>query len=270
MTDSLDRRRFLAAALATAAGGPLLLAQDDRGLQPGERRVDPLKLPLDRQGVWTLHFRYKPPRIVTLKGFDKAGKPADQLVWYMWYQVYNREGEPVYFLPEFELVTKDLNTAHLDEPQPYVFDQIKKLEDATVTAADPAGVQNILSSVEISKRPIPPSKRDAFPRLVTGVAVWTDMTDKAPKTNRFSVYVTGLSNGVALEQTKPVPPDNKPVELIKKKTLRLDFVRPTDDRRPEVNDIRPDDATGPSETWVYRTAAELKPKAAAAPKKPVE
>lgn len=267
MADSLDRRRFLAVALAVTASGSAVLAQDDRGLQKGERRVDPVKLPLDRDGVWTLNFRYKPPRIVTLKGFDKTGKPADQLVWYMWFQVYNRSGEPISFIPEFELVTKDLNTNHLDEPQPYIVDQIRKIEDTTIGPDNPAGVQNLMSTIEISKRPVPPSKPDAFPKLVTGLAVWTDMTDQAPKTNRFSVYVTGLSNGVALEQSRPVPPANKPVDLIKKKTLRLDFVRPTDDRRPEVADIRPDDTAGPSETWIYRTAAELKPKGVAMPKK---
>ena len=102
------RRAFgaiLATALSGAIGGPLS-AQD----QPGERKVEPQKLPLDRNDVWTLHFRYKPPRIMTVEGFDAKGNPAKQIVWYMWYQVYNRSGEPVTFVPEFELVTKDLNT----------------------------------------------------------------------------------------------------------------------------------------------------------------
>ncbi|MBX9581539.1 MAG: hypothetical protein K2X87_14660, partial [Gemmataceae bacterium] len=193
-----------------------------------------------------------------VRGFDKDGNPADQQVWYMWFQVYNRYGEPVYCQPEFELVTRDLNTAHVDEPQPFIVGQLRKLEDPTVGPGAPNGVQNLLSTIEMSKRPIPPSKPDAFPRLVSGLAVWTDMGQKAPRTNRFSVYVTGLSNGQATE-----PTGAGGVTLIKKKALRLDFVRPTDDRRPEVADIRPDDANGPSETWVYRTATQLKPKAGA-------
>lgn len=269
MTAKLIRRAFGTAAVlgvfAAVVGVPELPAQDGSGLQPGERKVDPVKLPLDKPDVWTLYFRYKPPRIKEVDGFDAKGNPAKQTVWYMWYQVYNRSGEPVYFIPEFELVTKDLNTTHLDEPQPYIFDQLKKFEDQTISAKDPDGILKLKNTIEISRRPIPPSKPDAFPVLVSGLAVWTDMAEKAPKTNRFSVYVSGLSNGVAAEQTKPVPPNGEVTTLIKKKTLRIDFIRPTDDRRQRITDIRPDDATGPAETWVYRTATTLKPKTAPKP-----
>lgn len=253
----------LAAALVSTPAR----AQDDRGRQPGERRVDPVDLPLDKPGVWTLHFRYKPPRIKEVDGFDAKGNPAKQTVWYMWYQVYNRSGEPVYFIPEFELVTKDRNTSHLDEPQPYIFEQIRKFEDRTITPENPRGLLDLKTTIEISRRPVPQSLPDAFPRMVSGLAIWTDMAEKAPKTNSFSVYVAGLSNGVATEQTKPVPPNNAVVTLIKKKTLRLDFIRPTDDNRQQITDIRPDDANGPSETWVYRTSTTLKPKGPA-PKPP--
>ncbi len=108
-------RRAFDAIFATILGGAIAapglpLAAQDVGKQPGERKVEPQKLPLDRNDVWTLHFRYKPPRIMTVDGFDAKGNPAKQIVWYMWYQVYNRSGEPVTFIPEFELVTKDLNT----------------------------------------------------------------------------------------------------------------------------------------------------------------
>lgn len=260
MFHRLGRPAYLGAALLLAAG-PALVAQDDRGLERGVRRVDPAALPLDKPGDWTLHFRYKPPRIATVRGFDKDGNPADQQVWYMWFQVYNRNGEPVACQPEFELVTRDLNTVHLDEPQPLIVDQLKKIEDRTISPARPNGVDNLQSTIDISRRPIPPSLPDAFPRLVSGLAVWPDMTAKAPGTNRFSVYVTGLSNGVAAQPSGPGGP-----VLVKKKALRLDFIRPTDDRKPEAHDIRPDDANGPSETWVYRTATELKKSAPAAPK----
>lgn len=257
-----------AAVLALAAGTTPGTAQDDRGLQPGERKVDPVDLPLDKSGVWTLHFRYKPPRIKTVDGFDKDGNPAKQTVWYMWYQVYNRSGEPVYFIPEFVLHTRDKGQSFLDEPQPYIFEQIKKFEDGTITKDLPQGKLNLLSTIAISRRPIPPSLPDAYPRLVSGLAIWTDVAEKAPKTNSFSIYVGGLSNGVAAEQTKPVPPDNQPVTLIKKKTLRLDFLRPTDDARPQITDIRPDTSNGPSETWVYRTSTKLDAKTPAKPPEP--
>ena len=267
MTHRPDRRRFLAAALAGAAA-PSVLAQEARGLQPGERAVDPADLPLDRAGVWTLHFRYKPPRIMQVDGFDGRGNPARQTVWYLWYQVYNRWGEPVYFTPEFELVTRNPPTTHLDEPQPYIFDQIKRFEDRFVSAERPNGEYNLMSSIQISRRPIPPSLPDALPRVVSGLAIWTNMAERAPRAAQFSIYVTGLSNGVATEQSRPLPQNNEVITLIKRKTLQLNFIRPTDDNRPEPTDIRPDTANGPAETWVYRATTRLQPKGPA--KEPVE
>ena len=67
-------------------------------------------------------------------GFDARGNPARQVAWYLWYQVYNRSGEPVYCTPEFELVTRNPPGSYLDEPQPYIFDQIRRFEvEAQVT-----------------------------------------------------------------------------------------------------------------------------------------
>jgi hypothetical protein len=255
MFEKLNRRRFLGAALLTVAGGPVLLAQNS-----AERKVDPLDLPLDKPGVWTLHFRYKPPRIDTFMALDAKGNKVKKTVWYMWFQVYNaptkfklpngetelRAADPVTFLPEFELVTKDLNTTHLDDPEPFVVDQIKKKEDET-------GVLNLQTSISISKRPVPPSMPDAIPKMVSGVAVWTDMAERAPRTNRFSVYISGLSNGLAAEQ---LPSGEL---LIRRKTLQINFIRPTDDARPEITDIKPDDATGPAEKWIYRTSSKVTP-----------
>jgi hypothetical protein len=255
----LDRRAFLGAVAVsvTGVGGPsVLLAQPS----VGEKKVDPIDLPLDKPGVWTLHFRYKPPRIVELDGIGKDGKPEKKIVWYMWYQVYNapredRTPEPVTFLPEFELVTKDLNTTHLDEPQPHIVEQLRKIEDRE-------GVLNLQTTISISKRPIPPSKPDAIPRMVSGLAIWTDMAEKAPKTNKFSVYIVGLSNGLATEELRTGE------KIIKRKTLQINFVRPTDDNRPQITDIRPDDSSGPAEAWIYRTTSVAKAITVPMPKLP--
>ncbi len=243
----LDRRTFLGAVVASAVGGPAF-AQPNTA----EKKIEPMDLPLDKPGVWTLNFRYKSPRIVTLDGFGKDGKPQKQVVWYMWYQVYNlpqenRAAEPVTFLPEFELVTKDLNTTHLDEPQPYIVSQLNKIENPQ----DHPRLR-LQTSIEIAKRPIPPSKPDAIPLVVTGVVVWTDMAEKAPKTNKFSVYIAGLSNGQATEELRTGE------KLIKRKTLQINFIRPTDDNKPQVTDIRPDDSNGPAEQWIYRTTSVAK------------
>ncbi|HEY1190608.1 MAG TPA: hypothetical protein VGE74_23445 [Gemmata sp.] len=258
----LDRRAFLGAVAATAVGGPLARAQN-----LGEKKVAPIDLPLDNADVWTLHFRYKPIRIAQVDGFDKEGRRAKQMVWYMWYQVYNlpregRAGEPVTFLPEFELVTRDLNTTHLDEPQPFIFDQLRKREDTTVSEKYPEGILDLKNTITISKRPIPVTKPDAIPRVVSGLAIWTDMAEVAPKTNKFSVYISGLSNGLAKEELRTGE------LLIKRKTLQINFVRPTDDNKPVVTDIRPDDTNGPAEQWVYRTTSVAKSIGGAGPKVP--
>ncbi len=244
LTCSVRRMALAAFALALTAS-PLALAQNR-----AEKKVEPVALPLDRADVWTLHFRYKPPRIVTLDGLDSTGRPARKVVWYMWYQVYNLSGEPQTFLPKFELVTKDLLTTHLDQPEPYLTEQLNRIENPENHPS-----LELRTSIGISKRPIPPTLPDAIPRVVTGVAIWTDMAEKAPKTNKFSVYVTGLSNGVAVEET---PTGEK---LIKRKTLQINFLRPTDDNRPQITDIVPDDLNGPAERWIYRTVSSVEQKA---------
>ena len=137
----------MAGQIRGSATGVLLDGGAGRGERPGlvlaqggtERKIDPLALPLDKPDVWTLHFRYKPPRIIEVDALDKDGKKVKKTVWYMWYQVYNLSGEPQTCLPEFELVTKDLNTTHLDEPQPFIFEQIKSEEDRTITPEKPNG-----------------------------------------------------------------------------------------------------------------------------------
>jgi hypothetical protein len=246
----MSRRAFLGTVAVTALGAPAFTF----GQSTVEKRIDPLALPLDKPDTWTLHFRYKPPRIRKVNALDRDGRPTEKNVWYMWFQVANLSGEPQTFLPEFELVTKDLNTNHLDEPQPYIFDQLKRYEDTTISKDLPNGIQNIQTTIGISKSPIPPSKPDALLRWVSGIAIWTDLTEKAPKTNKFSVYITGLSNGLAVEETATGE------RLIKRKTLQINFLRPTDDSKPQNSDIVPDDINAPAEKWIYRTVSSLKAK----------
>jgi hypothetical protein len=246
MTAYPSRRWFLGAAAACLVGGA---APAQQGGDP-YRTVAPYELPLDKPGVYTLHFRYAPPRIITV---DIPGKGKKQ-VWYMFYQVFNRTDLPQSFIPEFELVTKDLNTRHLDEPQPVVVEAIKKIED-------PTGALNLLTSNTIALKEIPVTKPDSVPRYVSGVAVWTDVPERAARTNRFSVYVFGLSNGVATVETADGG------MMVKRKALRLDFFKPTDEVNPRAGDIRIEDNQGlGGEKWDYVATTKRKP--TAAPAKP--
>ncbi|MCS7020397.1 MAG: hypothetical protein NZ703_02570 [Gemmataceae bacterium] len=248
-TDRIHRRQFLYSVLGSSLPLGGLLGNTSRLSAQilNERKVDPTELPLDKPGIWTLHFRYKPIRIANLDIFEPGGRLTQATVWYLWYQVYNMSGEPQFFLPEFELVTRDLNTAHLDEIHPYLVEQINRIENPT---GEPR--LKVHSSIDISKRPIPPSKPDAVPITVSGVAVWTNIHRQAAGTNRFSVFVTGLSNGLAVEESASGE------RIIKRKTLQINFVRPTDDKRQRTGDIIPDEAAGPAERWIYRSATVIR------------
>ena len=206
------------------------------------RRVDPVALPLDKPGVWTMNFAYTPPRIVTVTDTDGRRRQA----WYMVYQVWNRTDTPQLITPMFELVTKDGKLQNfLDEPRPFVTEAIRKIED-------PTGALGLKTSIEISAKKIPVTRPDSVPRAVYGVAVWMDAPQLAAASNHFSVYVTGLSNGLA------VATNDAGQERISRKTLRIDLIRPTDNTRPEQDDFRPHDNNGlGAEKWDYRVMPGL-------------
>lgn len=178
---------------------------------------------LDKDTVWTLDFRFKEPRIV------KAYVPGrgTRLCWYLWYQVVNRTAEPHTLIPSFEIVTLDFPGAFSDEPLFTVQQAIQQIED-------PTGYQNIQNSWSISAKPIPPTKaEDTYPRATTGVAIW-DASSGDPKnddptfkqlseTTRFSIFVSGLSNGWVLVDPDPVGADTRPI--VRRKTLQLNFRR---------------------------------------------
>lgn len=212
--------------------------------QFNERSVEPELNVYDKGDVWTLNFRFKDPRIITA---DVPGR-GKKIIWYMWYQVINKTGEPRVFIPDFELVTTDKNTVHADEVLPSVEDAIRRIEDPTRRL-------NMMNSVTISKTPIPVSKADASPVAVTGVAIWADVFDRAPDTNTFSIFVSGLSNGWTED-------DNK---VIRRKTLQLNFKKLSDARNQESDTIQFLD----NPAWIYRATSTklLIKKAIPAPKK---
>jgi hypothetical protein len=199
--------------------------------------------------VWSLDFRFKDPRLIKV---NVPGR-GTRICWYLWYQVVNRTKEPRTFIPEFELVTLDTPGAYLDEILPYVQDQIKKVED-------PTGYQDIKNSVTIAAQPIPVSRPagEAFPRVVTGVAIWdgssADPDKRDPKrrelsdTTRFSIFVTGLSNGQVL--VDGVSGSRAEAPVIRRKTLQLNFKRVGDRFSLDSREIQ---FVAPAE-WLYRAS----------------
>jgi len=250
----LTRRSFLVSGVGALAAPSVLWAQT-----PGfnEREIIPQLTANDKEDIWTLHFKFMDPRIIV----ERIPGRGTKIVWYMRYQVYNLDPrqEPVRFVPDIELVTLDRHTRHPDEILPSVEETIKKRED-------PTGKFSIKNSVTISAEDIPVSKKDSYPRAVTGIAIWTGVDDPIPgakeqpaKTNKFSIFIAGLSNGYTEER----PEDRPGVRIIKRKTLQLDFERLGSGETTEPSGIR---WTG-SATWMYRASTEPLKLAAAEPEK---
>ncbi|MEZ6142182.1 MAG: hypothetical protein R3B84_16600 [Zavarzinella sp.] len=233
------------AILTILAGAGSVRAQSD---STEEYNVNPERGTADREDVWTLNFRFYDPRIIV----ERVPGRGTKIVWYMLYSVYNTDPKKDVhtFVPDIELVTLDRHTRHADEIMPSLQTAIQKRED-------PTGRLNIHNSVTVMEKPIPLSKEDAFPRVVNGVAIWTDVDPapsekaKQPRTNKFSIFIAGLSNGYTDSERDPTT--NKPI--IKRKTLQLDFERLGDGERIDPSGIR---WTG-KYTWIYRETTPVDP-----------
>lgn len=211
-----------------------------------EREVKSQSTPLDKAEVWSLDFRFKDPRIIKVN----SGQ-GTRIYWYLWYQVVNRTSEPRRFVPYFELVTLDHPAVFPDSHFPRVEEAVKKVED-------PTSYQDIKNSVTISADPIPVSKAEAFPRAVTGVAIWEGTYGGDPKkrdpdakdlneTTRFSIFVRGLSNGFVIVDS--LAPGQPPITRYK--TLQLNFRRSGDRFSVDSRDI----TFAPPAEWIYRAGS---------------
>jgi len=228
MTGTAGRRRFgvyLAGLVSAACLTGLALAA-----RPNEREVKPEPNVQDTDRVWVLDFKFKDPRLIKV---DVPGR-GQKMCWYLWYQVTNNTGEPRTFIPDFELVTHDRKTIHRDQVLPAVEEAIRRLEDRY-------GYSKIKNSVTIAAEPIPPTRSNADPRPVTGVAIWDDVN---PDSTYYSIFVAGLSNGWSV--TDPIPPDTRPV--VRRKTLQLNFRRLGDRYEQRSEEIR---FQSPAQ-WIYR------------------
>ncbi len=208
---------------------PCSFAQAPRPFNEHEVRVQ--SNVQDKGDIWVLDFRFKDPRLITV---DIPGR-GRKLCWYMWYQIINNTGQAHTPTLDFELVTLDKPGVHQDEVLPKVQEAIKKIED-------PTGALDIKNTVTI-RQPLSPSKKDALPHAVTGVAIWDDTAKEQNlrDTTRFSIFVSGLSNGWSVD-------DNGKV---RRKTLQLNFRRLGDRYYQDSKEIR---FVEPPE-WVYRAVS---------------
>jgi hypothetical protein len=217
------------------------LVEQSQAVNPNERTVKPepnvqdpddIKSPTSK--VWVLDFKFKDPRLIKV---DVPGR-GQKVCWYLWYQVINNTPQPHTFIPDFELVTHDRNTVHHDQILPKVQDAIRQVED-------PSDYLKIKNSVTMTATPIPPSRKDADPRAVTGVAIWDDVD---PDANYYSIFVSGLSNGWSLADD-PEKPGVK--SIVRRKTLQLNFKRRGDRYLQKSEEIQ----FVPPAQWIYRGSA---------------
>jgi hypothetical protein len=188
--------------------------------------VNAARVPRDKDGIWVLDFAFKPRRIKTV---EIPGKGRRQ-IHYLYYKVTNRTGEPRMFVPDFVMVNEEGKNFH-DNVIPQAVPVIQAREDATIPLL---GAVNIMGM-------IPPSTKPDVDDAVYGVATW-DKWD--PKSDRFSIYVRGLSDGY-----KEIPDaDLKKPPVVKYKTLRIDFIRRGDHHDLNEKEIYLND---PPYEWVY-------------------
>jgi hypothetical protein len=188
--------------------------------------VDASLLPRDKSGIWVLDFHFKPIRIKTV---EIPGKGRRQ-VHYLYYRVVNRTGKPHPFVPQFFMVNEE-GKKFEDDVIPEAVPLIQAREDATIPLLGAVNSMGI----------IPPSTKRDVDDAVYGVAVWERWD---PKSDRFGIYVRGLSDGY-----KEVPAssaDGKPT--IKYKTLRIDFIRRGDEFNLSEKEIQ---LNNPPYEWVY-------------------
>jgi hypothetical protein len=197
-----------------------------------------------KHDVWGLEFTFKPIHFLRVPGPD--GK--ERLIWYMIYHVKNGPlkrmvddpgsddptqmvpelvAEPFLFIPHFELESYDVKQTYPEKLMPAIIPLIRDREDKN---------RPLLSTAEISGE-IPPSTPDAD-RSKWGVVTWEGVD---PRTDRFSIYVYGLTNAYRWDDPagafqKGDPPAKG--RIYQTQVLKLNFWRPGDALDQQEDEIR--------------------------------
>jgi hypothetical protein len=135
--------------------------------------------------------------------------------------VVNRTGKPRAFAPQFIMVN-EVGQKFEDEVIPEAIPLIQLREEPTIPLR---GAADIIGTIA-------PSTERNVDDAVFGVACWENWD---PKSERFSIYVRGLSDGRV-----EVPAAGGAKPAAKAKALRIDFVRQGDNQLAD-----------PPYEWVY-------------------
>lgn len=208
-----------------------------------------------RRDVYHLEFKFKPLRRILVDIPQESGKMQRKPIWYLLYSVTNAgkilhpvtepDGSfkveeiqgPIHFAPEFLLYSPEFQKTYPDRVIPAALGPIRSREDAS---------REFLSTVEMV--------RDIAPgETVWGVAMWEDLD---PRIDRFSIFVTGLTNAYQWADKPGAFQPGSPIgtgRVRTRKTLQLNFWWPGDERTRGEEQIRygrPGEEVDYS--WVYR------------------
>jgi hypothetical protein len=202
-----------------------------------------------RHTVWCLEFSFKPLRMIWVDIPQSNGTMQRSQVWYLVYRVSNRGGhlrperqangtytsqqvddvgEPIYFVPRFELYSHEYKTCYPDELMPVAVDAIRQREDPN---------RQLLNSAEISQESMGVST-DVEDRSLWGVATWNGTSTVDPRIDFFSIYVQGLSNAYQWDDVPNALPSDGAATRLRFKTLQLNFWKPGDELDPQEEEIR--------------------------------
>ncbi len=203
--------------------------------------------------LWMMEVHFKPMRQVIVELTDpQTGKKKPQYVWYIAYRAINRKLAnrsianapvneidapviPPQFIPVFTLKTSDT-----DEPKIYQ-DQVLPEAVAAINQREKSSYKTSVSVVSDLPEATEPGSPNQ--KVLQGIATWTNID---PKADRYTVYLTGFSNGF-----RKVPgPDGE--EVVQWKTIQMKYWRPGDElnqREPEIR-IETDAANQPM--WIFR------------------
>jgi hypothetical protein len=207
-----------------------------------------------RRDIWSLEFRFKVVRIADVDIPQPSGLMQRKPIWYLVYSVTNRgkawrpnkknDGtyelqqvdEPVNFAPQFLLESVNTKKWYPDRVIPIAIPTIMEREDPN---------RRLYSTAEIA-RELKPGE------AAWGVATWEDID---PRTNRFSIFVSGLTNAYEWSDAPGRYKKGDPVgtgRQLTRKTLKLNFRRAGDELDVRESQIRYGLPEEVDYEWVYR------------------
>ena len=207
-----------------------------------------------RRDIWALEFKFKPLRMIDVDLPQPSGFMQRKPIWYLIYSIsnniktmhpvraedgtYNIEyvDAPVHLSPGFLLHSVSSNKWYPERDIPAALAAIRTREDPNRAFCNMAQIPRDLKVGE----------------TVWGIATWEDID---PRTERFSIYVSGLTN--AYRWSDDAGKFKTGARLgtgrhLVQKTLKLNFWRPGDEYNPTEREIRFGVPGELDYEWVYR------------------